>query len=96
MKKGVEDLKTALTSDMEMQSLEFAQLVSCFALGNYLSDWMNLRRVFELPTFNIVETAIDYGSIRSWTKCIFYYALGRYGPHRLYVGTSLWRPGSKM
>ena len=33
MKKGVEDLKTALTSDMEMQSLEFAQLVSCLALG---------------------------------------------------------------
>ena len=30
--KGVEDLKTALTSDMEMQSLEFAQLVSCLAL----------------------------------------------------------------
>jgi hypothetical protein len=33
MKKGVEDLKTALTSSMEMQSLEFAQLVSCLALG---------------------------------------------------------------
>jgi hypothetical protein len=33
MKKGVEDLKTALTSDMEMQSLEFAQPVSCLALG---------------------------------------------------------------
>ena len=31
--KGVGDLKTALTSDMEMQSLEFAQLVSCLALG---------------------------------------------------------------
>ena len=27
------DLKTALTSAMEMQSLEFAQLVSCHALG---------------------------------------------------------------
>ena len=26
-------LKSALTSDMEMQSLEFAQLVSCLALG---------------------------------------------------------------
>jgi hypothetical protein len=26
--KGVRDLKTALTSDIEMQSLEFAQLVS--------------------------------------------------------------------
>jgi hypothetical protein len=26
--KGIGDLKTALTSDVEMQSLEFAQLVS--------------------------------------------------------------------
>jgi len=31
--KGAGDLKTALTSDMETQSLEFAQLVSCLALG---------------------------------------------------------------
>ena len=31
--KGVRDLKTALTSDMEMQSLKFAQLVPCLALG---------------------------------------------------------------
>jgi hypothetical protein len=31
--KGVGDLKTALTSGMEMQSLEFAQLVFCLALG---------------------------------------------------------------
>ena len=30
--KGVGDLKTALTSDMDMQSLEFAELVSCLAL----------------------------------------------------------------
>ena len=30
--KGAGDLKTALTSDMEMQSLEFAQLISCLAL----------------------------------------------------------------
>jgi hypothetical protein len=29
----VGDLKTALTSDMEMQSSGFAQLVSCLALG---------------------------------------------------------------
>jgi hypothetical protein len=27
--KGVGDLKTALTSDSEMESLEFAQLISC-------------------------------------------------------------------
>ena len=31
--KGVGDLKTALTSALEMHSLEFAQLVSCLALG---------------------------------------------------------------
>jgi hypothetical protein len=31
--KGVGDLKTTLTSDMEMKSLEFAQLVPCLALG---------------------------------------------------------------
>ena len=31
--KGVGDLKTSLTLDMEMQSLEFAQLVSCLDLG---------------------------------------------------------------
>ena len=52
---------------------------------------MNLRRDFELWTFNIVETALDYEDFRSWTKCIFHYAMFRYGPHRLmfqqaYVG----------
>jgi hypothetical protein len=31
--EGVGDLKTALTSAMEMQSLDFAHLVSCLALG---------------------------------------------------------------
>ena len=31
--KGLGDLKTALTSHMEMQSWEFTQLVSCIALG---------------------------------------------------------------
>ena len=30
--KGIGNLKTALTSAMEMQSFEFAQLVSCLAL----------------------------------------------------------------
>jgi hypothetical protein len=29
-------------------------------IGDY-SDWIHLRRDFELWTFNIVETAIDYG-----------------------------------
>ena len=36
--KGVGDLKISLTSAMEMQSLEFAQLVSCLALGLQLDD----------------------------------------------------------
>ena len=31
--KGVGDLKTALPSDLEMQCLEFAQLVSCLHSG---------------------------------------------------------------
>jgi hypothetical protein len=31
--KGTEDLETALTSDMKMQSLELAQLVFCLSLG---------------------------------------------------------------
>jgi hypothetical protein len=44
---------------------------------------MNLRRDFKLWTFNTVETAIDYGGFGSWTKYIFYYSMGRYGPHRL-------------
>ena len=32
-RKGVGDLKTALTSDMEIKSLKFAKLDSCLALG---------------------------------------------------------------
>jgi hypothetical protein len=31
--EGIGDLKTALTLDMEMQSLEFAHLVSCLDSG---------------------------------------------------------------
>ena len=60
---GVGDLKVALTSDMEMQSLEFAQLASCLALGITVK-WMNDgRRDFELWIFNIVETAVDKGTL---------------------------------
>ena len=36
--KGVENLKTALISAMEMQSLEFAQLASCLGWGLQLLD----------------------------------------------------------
>ena len=60
---------------MEMQSLEFAQLVSCLSLRITVSDWMDLRRDLELWTFNIVETALDYEDFESWTKCIFHYAV---------------------
>ena len=44
---------------------------------------MDLRRNFELWTFNIVETGIDYGNFGSWTKCIFFLSMAIYGPHRL-------------
>ena len=67
----MEDLKTTLTSDMEIQSLEFAQLVFCLALGITVNDWMNLRRDFELWNFNIVDTVLDYEDFVSWTKCTF-------------------------
>ena len=32
---------------------------------------MNVRRDSELKTFNIAETAIDYGDFGSWTKYTF-------------------------
>ena len=38
--KGVGDLKSTLTSDMEMQSLEFAQLVFGLALVQYFLTMM--------------------------------------------------------
>jgi hypothetical protein len=44
---------------------------------------MTLRRDLELWAFNVVETAIDYGDFGSWNKCVFHYAMFRYGPHRL-------------
>jgi hypothetical protein len=56
----VRDLKTALTSVMEMQSLEFAQLVS------YLAMRITVKRLGESQkrpwTLNMVETAIACGS----------------------------------
>ena len=48
-----------------------------------MSDWLDLRRDFELWTFNIVDTAIDHENFGNWTKCTFYYAMFRYGLHRL-------------
>jgi hypothetical protein len=44
---------------------------------------MNLRRDFELWTFNIVESVIDDGDFWSWIKCILHYAMFRFDPQRL-------------
>ena len=44
---------------------------------------MNLSRDFDLWTFNIIVTAINYEDVGSWTKCIFYYAMARCGPYKL-------------
>ena len=44
---------------------------------------MDLRRDFELWTFNIIETAIDYGDFGSWTKCNVYFAMARNVPYGL-------------
>jgi hypothetical protein len=63
---------------MEMQSLEFAQLISCLSL-RITVKWMDLRRNLEFWTFNIVETAIDYKDFESWTS-ILHYAMFKYGP----------------
>jgi hypothetical protein len=42
---------------------------------------MDLRRDFELWTFDIVNNATDYGDFGGWTKCN--YAMARYGPYKL-------------
>jgi len=80
-KKEVKDLKTALTSDMEKQSLEFAQLISCLALG-IIVKWLDESEK-RLWTLDIVETAINYGDFWSWTKYILHYTMFRSDPHRL-------------
>ena len=56
--KGFQDLMTALPSDMEIQSLEFTQMISYLAL-RIIFDWMNLRRDLELWNINTVEAAAD-------------------------------------
>jgi len=80
--KGAGDVKTALPSDTETQSLGLPSWVPVLLWGLQFSDWMDLRRDFELYTFNIIKTT-DYGGFGSWTKCILCYAMFRYGPHRL-------------
>jgi len=69
--KGAEDLKTALTSDREMQSLAFAQLVVCLNSGTTVKWLVGSRRDFELWTFNIVDTTMDYKDFETWTECTF-------------------------
>jgi hypothetical protein len=50
-----------LTSDVEMQSLEFAELVSYLALG-FTAKWLDeCQKRFWALNFNGVETAIDCG-----------------------------------
>jgi hypothetical protein len=43
---------------------------------------MNLRRDFELWTFNTVEL-YTMGTLEVGLNVIFYYAMARYGPHSL-------------
>ena len=81
--KGVEIWRPLWHQPWRCRVWSLPSWFSAFLCELQLSDWMNLRRVLELWTFNIVESAIDYGGFGSWTKCIFYYAMGRYGPQRL-------------
>jgi hypothetical protein len=62
--------------------MEITQLFPASIWELQLIDWLNLRREFQLWTFNIVETAMDYGDFGSWTKCILHYAMFKYGLHR--------------
>lgn len=93
--KEVGDLKTTLTLDLEMQSLEFVQLVHSLALG--ITVWWLDESQKRLWTYNIVETAIDW-DFWSWTKCNLHYVVFRCAPPPIEscVWTSLWEPGSRM
>jgi hypothetical protein len=71
-------LTVVSVSSKEMQSLEFAQVVSCLSFR--ITVKMNLRRDLELW-----ETAIDYEDIESWTKCILHYAMFKYAPPQPHV-----------
>jgi hypothetical protein len=47
MLKGVGDLKSILTSDMEMQSLEFAQLLFGLCFGPIFPHFFSLSSILE-------------------------------------------------
>jgi hypothetical protein len=55
----------------------------CLCRGLQLRVCTNLKENFELQTFSNVETVIHCGDFWSWTKCILYYTMARYGLHRL-------------
>ena len=82
--KGVVELTTALTSDMEIQSLEFAQLVPVLIWRLKIRDWLDLNRDLEPWNFKI-DTAVYYVDIKSWTKCNFLFYMTSYGLQRLVV-----------
>ena len=82
--KGDAELTTALTSDMEIQSLEFAQLVPVLIWRLKISVWLDLSRDLEPWNFKI-DTAVYYVDIKSWTKCTFLFYMTSYGLHRLVV-----------
>ena len=82
--KGDAELTTALTSDMEIQSLEFAQLVPVLIWRLKIRDWLDLNRDLEPWNFKI-DTAVYYVDIKSWTKCNFLFYMTSYGLQRLVV-----------
>ena len=82
--KGDAELTTALTSDMEIQSLEFAQLVPVLIWRLKIRDWLDLNRDLEPWNFKI-DTALHYVDFKSWTKCTFLFYMTSYGLHRLIV-----------
>ena len=48
-----------------------------------VSDWMDLRRDFELRTFNIVDTAIKYGVFGSYTEYTLFLCYSCIWTHRV-------------
>ena len=77
--------------DIRHGDAEFGVCPDVLLWGLQLSDWMNLRRDFELWTFNIVDTAIDYGDSGNWTKCSLHYAMFRSvpPPRLIYLNKSI-------
>ena len=92
LRKGTLLPSTKIKKELEIWKLLWHQTWRCtvwslpswfpvFLWGLQLSDWMALRRDFEL--WIIVETAIDYGDLEVGLTVLFYYSMARYGSHRL-------------